>query len=818
MVADVPMQYWKIKSGLGEAIPGSLLFIPIRFQDQNFAVLELGTFEKISPELMDRIGKLTDVIGIALNAAQSRDRTQELLERTQQQSEELQLQQEELRSKNEELEQQAHALEEQQMNLSAKNLDLEEIKRQLEFKALDLENSSKYKSEFLAKMSHELRTPLNSLLILSTLLMENKEQNLNDRQRQFATSIHHSGQDLLLLINDILDLSKIEAKKLRLKVEPCPINSILLAKEAAFAIQAKSKGLTFVVEARPEVRGEIIRTDRQRLEQILRNFISNAIKFTDTGTVTLQVTTSPDHKEVIFKVKDTGIGIPDDKIDLIFEAFEQADGSVSRKYGGTGLGLTISRELAGLLEGHIQVKSEPGKGSEFILILPISITQMPEGAPSGDDKPTHSVLETASRKRMVPESDRQLEYHEEAKRATEDIDPKKTSILIIEDDDRFRMSVVDTVKGYGFQAIECASGELALEILSMIVPSAILLDIKLPEISGFVLLEVIKSRPELRHVPVHIISGLDYQHTALRMGAMGYLTKPVTIEKITAALERIKGVISGRKRKILLIEDDETQSQAISHIIEGEDLDVISVTTGREALEQVKNGAFDCIILDLKLADTSGFKLLEEFNRVSASIPPIVIYTGKDLSIEEEEYLRKFSESIIIKGARSPERLLDEVNLFLHRVETLLPQDKRNILKLLRANEQSFEGKTVLVVDDDLRNIFSLTSALESKGIAVKIAKDGIEALEVVEKYPEIDLVLMDIMMPRMDGYEAMRRLRENADARIRNLPIIALTAKAMKGDYEKCIAAGANDYLPKPVNLENFNTILKVWLTRKGI
>jgi CheY-like chemotaxis protein len=314
---------------------------------------------------------------------------------------------------------------------------------------------------------------------------------------------------------------------------------------------------------------------------------------------------------------------------------------------------------------------------------------------------------------------------------------------------------------------------------------------------------------------VHIISGLEYQHNALRMGAMGYLTKPVTMEKISSALERIKGVISGNKRKILLIEDDETQSQAISQIIEGEDLDVITARTGKEAIENVKNGAFDCIILDLKLGDTSGFKLLEEFNQLNASIPPIVIYTGKDITDEEETYLRKFSESIIIKGARSPERLLDEVNLFLHRVESLLPQDKKNILKMLRSNEQTFEGKTVLIVDDDLRNIFSLTSALESKGISVKIAKDGIEALEALDKNKDVDLVLMDIMMPRMDGYEAMKRIRANADSRIRALPVIALTAKAMKGDYEKCIDAGANDYLPKPINLESFTTVLKVWLSR---
>jgi CheY-like chemotaxis protein/CHASE3 domain sensor protein len=814
IVKEVPDNYWRIKSGLGEAKPQNLLFLPIRFQDQNFAVLELGSFAKLSDEVLTRAAKLSEIIGIALNAAQSRDRLQELLEKTQQQSEELQLQQEELRSNNEELEQQAHALEEQQMNMTVKNADLEEIRKQLELKATDLENSSKYKSEFLAKMSHELRTPLNSLLILSTLLFENKEQNLNDRQKQFATSIHNSGQDLLMLINDILDLSKIEAKKLRLKIDSLPINSILTSSEASFSIQAKSKGLTFVVAADPTTRGDIIKTDRQRLEQILRNFISNAIKFTDTGTVTLKVSYTADKKKLNFSVIDTGIGIPDDKIELIFEAFEQADGSVSRKYGGTGLGLTISKELAGLLEGSITVKSHPGEGSEFMLTLPISISV--NGDSSREEMPYSNQASVVAAVRKRTESvGMTSQYHEEAVKLTKDIDATKNSILIIEDDERFRQSVVEAVRGYGFQAIECSSGELALEILSRVIPSAILLDIKLPEVSGFVLLEVIKSKPELRHIPVHIISGLEYQHNALRMGAMGYLTKPVTMEKISSALERIKGVISGNKRKILLIEDDETQSQAISQIIEGEDLDVITARTGKEAIENVKNGAFDCIILDLKLGDTSGFKLLEEFNQLNASIPPIVIYTGKDITDEEETYLRKFSESIIIKGARSPERLLDEVNLFLHRVESLLPQDKKNILKMLRSNEQTFEGKTVLIVDDDLRNIFSLTSALESKGISVKIAKDGIEALEALDKNKDVDLVLMDIMMPRMDGYEAMKRIRANADSRIRALPVIALTAKAMKGDYEKCIDAGANDYLPKPINLESFTTVLKVWLSR---
>jgi CheY-like chemotaxis protein len=817
VVEKVPKSYWKIRSSLGESEPTSILFLPITFQDRNFAVLELASFSEITPEIMVRANRFAETIGIALNAAQSRDILQELLEKSQQQSEELQVQQEELRSNNEELEQQARAMEEQQFNLSAKNADLEEVRRQLEQKAQDLENSSKYKSEFLAKMSHELRTPLNSLLILSTLLVENKEKNLTDRQRDFASSIHNSGQDLLMLINDILDLSKIEAKKLRLKLDSFAVSSVVGAKEASFAIQAKSKGLEFSVEVDPEVRKIVMETDRQRLDQILRNFISNAIKFTEAGKVTLKIAKVPNASRLTFSVSDTGVGIPRDKIDLIFEAFEQADGSVSRKYGGTGLGLTISRELATLLDGEIKVDSEIGKGSTFTLEVPIKTTFEDTSSSASDETPVPSSAFNRPTRKVKDETT--ISVQEDAKKKAaallKGIDRSKPTILVIEDDEAFRRSVVDAARAYDLQAVECGSGELAIALFDQFTPSAILLDIKLPEVSGFVLLEMIKSRADLRHIPVHIISGLDYQHNALRMGAIGYLTKPVTIEKISSALERLKSVIDGRRRRVLLIEDDATQSKAISSIIEGEDVDVLQASSGQKALELLSNDVFDCIILDLKLADTSGFQLLEELNHLSTSIPPIVIYTGKDLTIEEEEYLRKYSESIIIKGARSPERLLDEVNLFLHRVESLLPQDKRNILRVMRSNEQTFEGKTVLIADDDLRNIFSLTSALESKGINVRIAKDGLEALDVLDANDDIDLILMDIMMPRMNGYEAMEKIRAHRNDRVRGLPIVALTAKAMKGDHEKCINAGANDYLPKPLNMDNFTTVLKVWLSR---
>ena len=420
---------------------------------------------------------------------------------------------------------------------------------------------------------------------------------------------------------------------------------------------------------------------------------------------------------------------------------------------------------------------------------------------------------------MAPKDEKEgNQIGSQVKHVLTDLPAGQKTILVVEDDDNFRMSITEAARSYGFHPIEAGDGELALAILKAHAPSAILLDIKLPGISGLGILEMIKHMPHLRHIPVHMISGLDYQQNALRMGALGYLTKPVTIDKVKSALGRIEQLISNKVRKTLLIEDDEKQSMAVSALITGPDLEVVTSRTGKDALEKIQSEGFDCIILDLSLPDISGFDLLKEMSRLEISLPPIVIYTGKDLTEEEDRYLRKFSESIIIKGARSPERLLDEVNLFLHRVESLLPESTQEILSNLRSREKSFEGKTVLLVDDDVRNIFALTSALESKGLKIKTARDGIEALESLEKNSDIDLVLMDIMMPRMDGFEAMNRIRSHNDVNLRNLPIIALTAKAMKEDHEKCIAAGASDYIPKPINLENLTTVLRVWLSPKGL
>lgn len=810
-IGSVPSDYWKIGSSLGERVPEEIVFVPFSFQDERIGVLELGLFSSLSENEEKLLREMREVIGIGLNAAKSRSDLQIYLEKTQQQAEELQAQQEELRTNNEELEQQARALESHQQTLAIRNRELELSKREIESKAIDLQKSNHYKSEFLAKMSHELRTPLNGLLILSTLLMENKEGNLTVQQTRFAESIKNAGNDLLLLINDILDLSKIEARKLQVRAEEFTIENLMQSKTDNFVMQAKSKGLRFDVKIDDALRGQTLRTDRQRLEQILRNFISNALKFTENGSITLEARELSD-RMIEFKVTDTGIGIPKDKRNKIFEAFEQADGSVSRKFGGTGLGLTISRELASLLGGEVDLESSEGLGSTFYLRIP-KVLQIDTGLHNasqgfeGDAKLTRDLRDAVS-------TDQQRSISKQL----QGLNPANKTILIVEDDDKFRQSITEVVGTYGFQPIEATTAEEALNVLEEHTPSAILLDIKLPGMSGLGFLEMIKRTPHMRHVPVHMISALDFQHNALRMGAMGYLTKPVTIEKVRSALERIERVMSQKVRKVLLIEDDQIQNQAISHLISGSDVQVLAAKSGREALRMLEDATFDCIILDLALPDVSGFDVLSELSELQKSLPPIVIYTGKDLSAEEEEHLRKYSESIIIKGARSPARLLDEVNLFLHRMETLLPAEKQQILSHGRTQEDIFDNKTVLVVDDDLRNVFALTSALESKGLNVRIAKNGIEALETIDKHADIDLVLMDIMMPKMDGFEAITQIRRSTTERVRNLPIIALTAKAMREDQEKCIEVGATDYLAKPVNLTNLVTLLKVWLNPKDI
>jgi CheY-like chemotaxis protein/CHASE3 domain sensor protein len=815
IIPDVPADSLKISSSLASAKPATLVFIPLIFQNIPLAVVELAFLGRTTPELEKLLEVLREPMAVNLNAAASKAQLQMLLEETQQQAEELQTQQEELRTNNEELEQQARALEAQQEIVNQQNEALEASKAKLEIKAQDLEKISQYKSDFLAKMSHELRTPLNSLLILATLLIENKEKNLTDQQKDFAKTMYNAGNDLLNLINDILDLSKIEARKLSLRFEDFSLSQFFERLRQTFEPQAANKKLEFKIEIQDALKGMSLRSDSLRVEQVLRNFLSNAIKFTESGGVAIRAEFQSGYDDQVrITVRDTGVGIPREKQELIFEAFEQADGTVSRKFGGTGLGLTISRELASLLGGHIELSSQEGEGSEFALILPLRYSSSSE-APTVIQSPR--VSRGAERRTQTAEkASHPPDVSEAAQSALKAVTGEKNTILIVEDDRIFRQSILDTVRSYGFDAIEADSSEMALQILNSHVPTAILLDVKLPGMSGLGLLEMIKQNPKWRHIPVHMISALEYQSNALRMGALGYLSKPVTVDKVRSALTRIETMLEKNVKNLLVVEDDDRQREAVAQLVAGKDIHVLSARTGEEALQRVHAQTVDCIILDLNLPDMSGFDFLEKVNALPISVPPIVIYTGKDLSRTEEQNLRKYSESIIIKGARSPERLLDEVNLFLHRVESLLPQEKQDILQHLRTQEKHFEGKKVLLVDDDLRNVFALTSALETKGLTVRIAKNGIEALESLKQHPDADIVLMDLMMPRMDGLEAIRRIREQSQ--FKELPIIALTAKAMKEDQDKCIEAGANDYLSKPLNLGNLLSVMRVWLTPKGI
>lgn len=803
-IENIPSNYLNVNSSLIKLSPRKIVFIPFHFQGVALGVIELALLKPLDPRQNALLSKIQEVVGVNLNAAMSKQQMQLLLEETQQQAEELQTQQEELRTSNEELEQQTRVLERQQEALNNQNDTLAKSKHELESKAEELLRTSQYKSDFLAKMSHELRTPLNSLLILATLLVENKEKNLTNQQKDFAQSMYNAGNDLLNLINDILDLSKIEARKLTIRYEKFSLMGMLEKLRLTFEPQAHNKKIYLKFEMSDEVKNIEVKSDSLRIEQILRNLLSNALKFTEHGGVTLKVDFEQGRTDMLrICVVDTGIGIPKDKRALIFEAFEQVDSTVSRQFGGTGLGLTISRELANLLGGKIELNSEDGKGSEFTLIIPVTTSEgvrTPEPA-----KPVKFSLDEDDVKSI-----------KEAQLALKSIDSSKNTILIVEDDGVFRKSIAETSRTLGFEPIEAESSEIALQILQAHTPTAMLLDIKLPGMSGMGLLEAIKQMPHLRHVPVHMISALEYQQNALRLGALGYLSKPVTIDKVRSALGRIEGLIEKQVKNLLIIEDDKRQLDAIRELVSGKDLNIFTAQAGKDAIDIVLKNPIDCIILDLSLPDMSGFQFLEKLNGLDISLPPVVIYTGKDLTRQEEMELRRYSESIIIKGARSPERLLDEVNLFLHRVESLLPQTQQDILNQLRTQDRSLEDKTVLVVDDDLRNVFALTSALESKGLKVQIAKNGIEALESLDQNPDVHIILMDLMMPKMDGLEAIRRIRQQD--RFKNLPIVALTAKAMKEDQENCIAAGANDYLAKPLNLANLFSVMRVWLTPRNI
>ncbi len=869
---DLPENYFNMGSALGRAPSRELLIGPAGVDGGVQCAVELGYLHHVGDAELELLARVAEPIAMALRSAKDRSRLESLLEESRRQSEELQAQQEELRASNEELEEQGRALREsqlrlehQQTELEQSNAQLEEQAKQLELQRSELESaqgllteradalerSNQYKSEFLANMSHELRTPLNSTLILAKLLADNKDGNLTSEQVRFAETITSAGNDLLALINDILDLSKIEAGKVEVQIERVPVPRLLQQLTQTFAPIAAQRHLAFGLNLQPGA-PDWLETDEGRISQVLKNLLSNALKFTEKGSVRMEVGGTADGR-LVFAVKDTGIGIAPEHQDQIFEAFRQADGSTHRKYGGTGLGLSISRDLARLLGGDIYLESSPGLGSTFSLVLPQkhvapAQSDSPRSLPPAQ-APSPARSPVMAPPAMVPaisavatgtlaggsggEGDipsRPAPATHEARLPQLDDDrlrwvPGARSILVIEDDERFAAILRDLIREMGFLCLMAHTAENGLAVAQRYAPSAILLDMNLPDHSGLGVLDRLKRDPLTRHIPVHVASVEDYSHEALERGAIGYALKPVKRDELEHALQRLEAKFSQRMRRVLVVEDDARQLDSIRHLLAADDVQIQGVATAAEALEALRSTTFDCMVMDLHLPDMSGFDLLDQMAlQDEVAFPPVIVYTGHNLSPVQETQLRRYSRSIIIKGARSPERLLDEVTLFLHQVEAQLPPERQRMLKEVRARDNMLEGRRILVVEDDVRNIFALSAVLEPKGVKVEIARNGREALERLAQSsgpgpgeggnkPPIDLVLMDIMMPEMDGFTAMRAIRERPDWR--RLPIIALTAKAMKDDQEKCMAAGANDYIAKPLDVEKLLSLVRVWMPR---
>jgi CheY-like chemotaxis protein/signal transduction histidine kinase/CHASE3 domain sensor protein len=827
--AEIPADYYPIRSALGATRAQSIIVAPLHDGERVHAVVELGFLRPLQQRDTALLGRVSEAIAVGLRSATDRERLARLLEETQRQAEELQTQQEELRVSNEELEEYGRVLRDSQVRLESQHAELEQTNVQLEEQAhtLELQKSdlseaqqalsaraqelarlNTYKSEFLANMSHELRTPLNSALILARLLAENKAGNLTDEQMKFASTIESAGKDLLDLINDVLDLSKIDAGHADIRPEACNVRAAVEAVRRTFEPIAAQKNLRL----RCVVDGAVpqqITTDPRRLAQILRNLVSNACKFADAGEITVTVTSAAS-EDISFAVQDTGIGIAASQQAIIFEAFRQADGTIHRRFGGSGLGLSISRDLARLLGGDITLASAPGKGSTFTLTLPVVYSGIGAAPPL---RLTASAETPAARRAAAPSA--------ELVRATvaddrERLGPNSRTLLVVEDDVRFAEILRDLARDMGFACVLVDSAEQALLAVKVFPVRAIVLDMHLPDSSGLVVLERLKSQPETRHIPVHVVSVADYRHQALGMGAVSYAMKPVARAELADGLARLAKKLAPGERRILLVEDDARQRESMRALLAAEGVEIKGVGTAAEALAALANENFDCLILDLTLPDITGYQLLESLSRGNhGPLPPVIVYTGRHLSQDEEQALRRFSESIIVKDARSPERLLDEVTLFLHQVEEKLPAERQRMLREARNRDHAFEGRTILVVEDDARNIFALSKILEPKGASVAIARNGHEALAALARSSSAgrnpDLVLMDIMMPEMDGLTAIREIRKRPDwAR---LPIIALTAKAMKDDQEACLAAGANDYIAKPLDVDKLLSLARVWM-----
>jgi HAMP domain-containing protein/CheY-like chemotaxis protein/GAF domain-containing protein len=861
LLTNVPDDYIHIGSGLGQGTPLNIIVLPVLFENEVKAVIELASFNRFNDTHLTFLDQLTESIGIVLNTIEANTRTEQLLQQSQALATELQSQQDELKKTNEQLEKQAESLREseellksqqeelqqtneelqekatllakQKAEVEAKNREVEEARWAMEERAEQLALTSKYKSEFLANMSHELRTPLNSMLILSRQLAENSEENLNSKQVQFAETIHSSGADLLSLINDILDLSKIESGMMAIDIGEISFDDVVGQLERSFHQVAQDKNLEFIVERSEEV-GPSLRTDEKRLQQILKNLLSNAFKFTEEGRVTLRIEPVRERTrfqqealnradEVLaFSVIDTGIGIAADKQRIIFEAFQQADGTTSRKYGGTGLGLSISREIARLLGGEIRVASMPNEGSTFTLYLPKSYPTIPvgNGGPQGRTARNSSAETTQPRGvagGWFPSAVSSLDAFapDEAAEVNDDrysIFDGERVVLIVEDDINFAGILLDLAREKGFKGLIATRGDSALALARKYKPDAITLDIKLPDRDGWTVLDRLKHDPNTSHIPVHIISGEEQRQRALHLGAITHLQKPVSRDDLANAFDSIATFAEKRVRRLLVVEDDDTQRMSIVELIGNGDVVTTAVATGEEALEALKEEPYDCMVLDLKLPDMTGFELIDKLQKeLGRADLPIIVYTGKELTGKEETQLRKVADAIIVKEASSPERLLAETALFLHRVEANLPEPKRRILEQLHRRDPVLAGRKVLIVDDDVRNIFALTSALESHNMVVVHAENGQEGIDMLKETPDIEVVLMDIMMPGMDGYEAIQAIRGMEE--FQQLPIIALTAKAMKADRDRCIEAGASDYISKPLDIDQLLSLLRVWL-----
>jgi signal transduction histidine kinase/CheY-like chemotaxis protein len=825
VVSDVRETELRVSSGLIDGPVRHCVVAPVSVDGNVNGVFELGALHPVHDATLDLLDRVGESIGVAIRSARYRERLQALLEETQRQTERLQAQQEELRVANGELEHQTRSLGEAQARLETQQAELEQVNANLETQASELEmqkrqllesqqamqtnamalaRANEYKNEFLANMSHELRTPLNSTLILARLLADDKDGNLTADQIRYAETIHSAGNDLLALIDDILDLSKIEAGRMDLQLGDIRVHRVVGALQDMFEPVAAQRKLAFRVEIASDV-VDVIRSDSQRLQQILRNLLSNAFKFTERGEVALTVDIR-DESTIEFAVRDTGIGIARDKHDLVFEAFRQADGTTSRQFGGTGLGLSVSQQLARLLGGRIELSSTPGEGSTFRVVLPTQLEEARAIRPPSTRSPAPtrgSVAEAPAAPDQVAPA--------VAERRDRPASPDRL-ILVVEDDPPFASILQDLIHEQGFESVIASTAAEALALAQELRPAAVLLDIELPDGSGLYVLGQLKLDRDTRHVPVHVISVHDQSRIALELGAIGYAVKPIRREQVVEAIAKLQSRLVRRTKRVLLVEDDVVLRHELEQLLHSDGVEIVGAGTAAAALEQLAQTTFDCVVLDLKLPDASGQQLLEQMSQGERyPFPPVIVYTGRDLDASEEQLLRRYSQSIIIKGAKSPERLLDEVTLFLHQVESELPGDQRRMLQRSRHLDASFEGRRILLAEDDVRNIFALSSLLEPRGAQLCIARNGREALELLESTQKVDLVLMDIMMPEMDGLTAIREIR--AQSQHRQLPIIAITAKATRQDQSQCLAAGANDYIAKPIDIDKLLSLCRVWM-----